>query len=62
MVVGIIVVGFAALFGAIPFMMGSSVVHDYWPEVPAFSFWESFWVVWGFGVLWSRVNFGKESK
>lgn len=53
----ILTMGLIAALAAVPFMLAAGVLHGYWPEIPAFSFWQSLVIVWAWGVVWNRVKF-----
>jgi hypothetical protein len=57
--VGVFVVLIAAAFalaGAWPVMIGLGILHSYWHQVPAFGFLATAVLLWGLGIVLSRLH------
>lgn len=46
------------ILGTWPVMMGLEVLHEHWRGIPALSFWDTFWVLWAWGVIWRATKTG----
>lgn len=49
----ILIVGIALLVLSVPVMLGLGVVHETTGWLPALSYWQTFWVLWGWRVMWT---------
>lgn len=52
----VVLSGAVALLQAIPVMLGSGVLHGYWPVIPAFTFWQSVALTWAWAVVWTTMG------
>lgn len=53
---GLVAIVLLALFGAIPLMLGSAILHEFFPVVPAFSFVQSLILMWLWNSLFGRLK------